>query len=173
MNKIIMSTMADLIESLPPERFTMSTWTGLWWYEQTGDGKEFRCEPEMIPTLSINKCNTAGCIAGWAVAMVNNMDASNVKKTSSIYDEGRDALGLTLEEASLLFYYDEDSIWFQNRKELGIKTRCERDHYIDGCGVECPADLYIADDEITNHVAAKVLRGIVSGEYKLEKKVSQ
>lgn len=166
MNKMIMASLADFIESLPSERFNMSTWSGLWWYEESDGKMKVMYETELNPSLSLHKCNTAGCIAGWAVAMVSNMDVGKMVRTSQISTEAQNALGLTMKEASALFYIDDQSIWFRLRKSLGIKTRCEVDHP-DCHYPNCPADAYIADDQITNEIAAKVLRKIVSGEYKL------
>lgn len=187
MNKTIMTTLADIIESLPRQKFNMQYWSSavtryenpdaiddnephIWFYTSNTGSKE---------QLSIHNCNTAGCIGGWAVAFANNMSISNMDDSEILYQAAH-ILGLEIEDGRSLFFPDEHSIWLKYRKELGLHTVCESEHgrlYIysaDGrivetiCaedGDECYSDTMIAMDSISNIAAAKLLRGIVSGEY--------
>lgn len=54
------------------------------------------------------KCGTAGCIAGWAY-MLSRKDPD--RNSSEVLAEGRDALGLTSDQADVLFTGDARGAW--------------------------------------------------------------
>lgn len=195
MNKIIMKTLADIIESLPRERFNMQYWSSTVVRYENPDASDndkpyisyYRSNVGSEEQLSIHDCNTAGCIGGWAVAFANNMSISHLHDSDILY-QGAHILDLEIEEARSLFFPDENSIWLKYRKELGLSTVCESEHerlyvydstghivktvcaeYDGACdeygGENCYCNSIIAMDSISNAAAAKLLRGIVNGEY--------
>jgi len=67
MNKEKMTRLALFMEDLEKERFSIGYWISESYINRMGNA-DF-CEGSI---LDINLCGTAGCIAGWALALENN-----------------------------------------------------------------------------------------------------
>lgn len=118
MNKERMYVLADLIDTISPEKFNISNWTLD--VEPLPDGSGYYYNNQEIhANLSAYDCGTAGCIAGWAVALKNDLDLKSFP-LSSVSAEASDYLGLTIGEANSLFFFGQKSIWHKYHSELGF-----------------------------------------------------
>src|SRR5210317_43248 len=104
MNTERMHLLADLLETIKPVKFNMGYW--LSHYDEVEDrycpNSFDQDDPKDSMSLSVYDCNTAGCIAGWAIAMKNDLQATN-------------------EKAHNLFYYaGSNTIWEQHLHHLGL-----------------------------------------------------
>ena len=121
MNKERMLLLADLLEELPEHKFSIEYWASEWDDEHQ---EHFSQENGDYVYLSGYDCTTAGCVAGWAVAMKNDMaiknelemDAGAIEHDAAVY------LGLNRFQANDLFYYGSDSIYGRYAGELGLNT---------------------------------------------------
>ena len=78
MNREKMHKLALFLEDLDKDRFSIGYWVS---QSDVFDGEVEFTEGE---TLDINLCGTAGCIAGWAVALENN---GKIATMDCYYDE--------------------------------------------------------------------------------------
>lgn len=138
MNTERMFLLADLLDSLPPEKFNLSYWVSEIYDE--GYSNDDYCD------LSAYNCNSAACIAGWAVALKNDLNAGSVY-CGDIEMDAAEYLGLTLQERNRLFYYGSDTIWNTHRETLGCEIPFE--------------------DTVTNKMAATAVRNIAQGKWEL------
>lgn len=159
--------LADFIESLPPKRFNISNWIS----ELMGSDYSYYNASEI---LDINVCKTAGCIAGWALALDNGgvIELSRVQTpddAKAIALRGAESLGLSLEQAVRLFYVDEYTIWVEYIDMYEELLDCYGDDDFEWSKVESNelAEYLSANDPINNKVAAFMLRQIAKGEVKL------
>ena len=165
MNKHRMLELADFLENIEPHRFNISRWAAN--ISKNPYREKFDYEQSSI--IDINVCNTAGCIAGWAVAYYNNGFAEFPKElnlTTAAYNviRGAELLDLTYEEATRLFYYSEqESVWWKYIEEIPGTEDIISDMSDNG---DC-IDSYDLDEYITNKVACKFLRKIANGEMTL------
>jgi hypothetical protein len=162
MNKVIIRQLADVLDNLEIQRFNMSYWISSveravtsgdidwtdegihdkysistlyrYFYPEEGDDME----------IDILKCHTAGCLAGWANALVSNLSCVIRLPTDVVYNANC-ALGLSDHEGDQLYYTYHNSIWDRYRDTLGLD------------GDFCMED-------IDNKIAAKALRLIADGE---------
>lgn len=118
MNKERMYVLADLIETISPEKFNISNWTLDVEPLPDGSGHHY-VNQEIDANLSAYDCGTAGCIAGWAVALKNDLDLKSFP-LGSVAIEACDYLGITMEEGQSLFYFGQNSIWHKYYSELGF-----------------------------------------------------
>jgi hypothetical protein len=163
MNKQKMLELADFIENLDRWRFNIGFWASDFskgYYTPTSN-------------LDVNICNTAGCIAGWAMAMENGGEVTMstvVSPEMANYNvfSGARILGLTFAQASRLFYVDPDSIWVQYwemyKHLIDIEDIEEIEAFSDYHG---SIDSEKLGDKISNKVAAFMLRQIANGEFYL------
>ena len=139
MNKERMILLADLLDSIKPEKFNITYWASDY-NEYTTD---YSCQDD-IADLSVYNCNTAGCIAGWAVAMKNDLQVNDVY-LDRVEEIAKDYLDLTYEESQRLFYYGNASVWSEYGEKLGCYD----------------------NEKVTASQAAITLRKIVAGEWEL------
>jgi hypothetical protein len=157
-----MLELADFLENIEQERFNISMWASN--LTKSSSGK-FLYNPGS--EVDINVCNTAGCIAGWAIAYYNNGFAyfpplNAVNATLNVV-RGAEILDLSLEEAKRLFYTDEESVWYRNIVEIP-GTEDFLDDVYDG---KASIEDYDFESYITSKVAAQFLRKIANGEFTL------
>jgi len=114
MNKERMILLADLLDSIKPEKFNIVYWTS----DYNPDEDEHYCQDDIVD-LSVYNCNTAGCIAGWAVAMKNDLQVNDVR-LDHVEEIAKDYLDLTHEESQRLFYYGSASVWSDYGEQLGL-----------------------------------------------------
>jgi len=142
MNKERMLLLAELLETIKPHKFNIETWVSV--YDEECN---WHSSPDYVD-LSAYNCNSAACVAGWAVAMMNDLTVDQLH-CRTVEDEATEYLGLTVREAHHLFYYGSDSIYHQHRSELGI----------------------LEDEPLTKAVTAKhaamTIRKVVEGEWSL------
>jgi len=157
MNTENMIKLAKLIESLPEKKFNMTYWTSeIQGFTHDGNVTYYANNQK----IDYYDCTTAGCIAGWAIALKHDlraeiMEANSVSNVAEIKETACDFLGLTKEEGDNLFLMEGGSIWFDHAfKDFDIF------HQNNGTGID--------PDAITNKMAAEVLRKIISGEVSLE-----
>jgi hypothetical protein len=144
MNKERMYLLAELLETIPPAKFKLTSWTCDY------DAEEHLYDvQEFSATLSAYDCGTAGCIAGWAVAMKNDLSINQYKLTSFEREAG-EYLGLTPEEGRALFYYNSNSVWHHYRNAFGFD------------------DAWDYDDVVEAKHAAYALRMLADGEWSFE-----
>jgi hypothetical protein len=165
MNHTKMLELANFMENLEAERFNMGYWVSYFDYDEDNQ-KNIYQENEV---LDINDCNTAGCIAGWTVALeyggAFNIDEHIYQDSNDYYDFGvkdsaRNILNLKQSEADRLFLFSSESVWFDYRKDYDLTEFYE---YRNDENV-----LYAIDEEeIKPKHVADMLRRIVSGEVKL------
>jgi len=157
MNVDNMIKLAELIESLPEKKFNMTYWTSeIQGFTHDGNVTHYANNDK----IDYYDCTTAGCIAGWAIALKNNLRAETLIANSSdniatIKSEASDFLGLTVQEGNNLFLMESSSIWFDH-----AFIDFDIFHEDNGSGID--------PDSITNKMAAEVLRKIISGEVDLE-----
>ena len=152
-----MVKLAKLIESLPEKKFNMTYWTSeIQGFTHDGNVTYYANNQK----IDYYDCTTAGCIAGWAIALKHDlraeiMEANSVSNVAEIKETACDFLGLTKEEGDNLFLMEGGSIWFDHAfKDFDIF------HQNNGSGID--------PDAITNKMAAEVLRKVISGEVSLE-----
>ena len=152
-----MIKLAKLIESLPEKKFNMTYWTSeIQGFTHDGNVTYYANNQK----IDYYDCTTAGCIAGWAIALKHDlraeiMEANSVSNVAEIKETACDFLGLTKEEGDNLFLMESRSIWFDHAfKDFDIF------HQDNGSGID--------PDAITNKMAAEVLRKVISGEVSLE-----
>jgi hypothetical protein len=119
MNKERMLLLADLLETITPEKFNIENWTLDIHHDLYGDSGATYSNQYHHASLSAYDCGTAGCIAGWAVAMKNDLDLKNFP-AASVATEACDYLGLTEDQGRSLFYFGETTIWGKYRDDLGF-----------------------------------------------------
>lgn len=120
MNKERMLLLADLLEELPEHKFSIEYWASEW----DDEHQEHINQDDGYVYLSGYDCKTAGCVAGWAIAMKNDMaiknelemSASDIEHGAAVY------LGLNRFQANDLFYYGSDSVYARYAGELGLNT---------------------------------------------------
>lgn len=146
MNKERMLMLADLLEEIKEHQFNIEYWVS----DYDPESGEYVVDDSAsdIVDYSVYKCESAACIAGWAVALKNDMKVSE-QDVTEIEEKAADYLGLTTWEAKKLFYFDTRSIWNERADELGY----QREHYL--------AHQVKAVD------AAFAIRRIVDGEWSL------
>lgn len=142
MNKERMLLLAELLETIKPHKFNLETWVSV--YDEECN---WHSSPDYVD-LSAYNCNSAACVAGWAVAMKNDLTVDDLQ-CRTVEEEAIEYLGLNYREAQHLFYYGSDSIYEQHRSELGI---------LEG------EPLAIA---VTAKHAAMTIRKVVDGEWSL------
>lgn len=113
MNKERMLLLAELLETIKPHKFNIETWISE--YDEACD---WHSSPDYVD-LSAYNCNSAACVAGWAVAMKNDLTVNQLS-CRTVEEEATEYLGLNYREAQHLFYYGEESVYGQHRDELGI-----------------------------------------------------
>ena len=147
MNKERMLLLADLLEGLPEYKFSIEYWASEW----DDEHQEHVNQDDGYVYLSGYDCTTAGCVAGWAVAMKNDMaikndlemDAGDIEHGAAAY------LGLNRFQANDLFYYGSDSVYARYAGELGLNTDQLLGH------------------QITQKHASIVVRKVAEGEWSL------
>jgi len=147
MNKERMLLLADLLEELPENKFSIEYWASEW----DDEHQEHINQDDGYIYLSGYDCTTAGCVAGWAVAMKNDMaiknelemDACDIEHGAAAY------LGLNRVQANDLFYYGNDSVYARYAGELGLNTDQLLGH------------------QITKKHASIVVRKVAEGEWSL------
>ena len=137
MNTQRMMILADLLDSLPEEKFELAYWVN--------DRRQEGETPDYVD-LSVYDCNTTACIAGWAVALKNDLAVDNLY-CGDVEVQAGDYLGLNRQEMQRLFFYGLDTIWSDHADELG----CESPY----------------DYTVTNKMAAKAVRNIAQGKWEL------
>lgn len=139
MNKERMILLADLLDSIKPEKFNITYWTSD--YNPDEDQHYFQDD---IADLSVYNCNSAACIAGWAVAMKNDLQVNDVR-IDHIEEIAKNYLDLSHEESQRLFYYGSASVWSDYGEQLGLYE----------------------NEKLTGSQAAIALREIAAGNWEL------
>ena len=127
-NRENMMKLALHLEDIDKSRFNMNYWVSSYQdeYQEHMEGER----------LDINDCGTAGCIAGWAVALANNgkfnaIDADEYEGLELDDEElllgdvrhyAAEWLGLTMSQADQLFYFGEDSVWKRYMDDYDLDT---------------------------------------------------
>ena len=183
--------LADVLENLPEYRFHINRWSSVFdnarFYEDSKEVDESISETLLYSNnecyywgnddiLDINVCNTAGCIAGWAIALDNNGVAKfpvirEVHDANTITFRGAMSLGLTMRQAkSLFFTSSEKSIWNSHLDDYYIfLDEWSRDNILNmdliGTGDRVAISEMFDNNEIiiNNKAAAYVLRSIGRG----------
>lgn len=151
MNKEKMHLLADLLETIKPVKFNMTYWMSHYNDEHAeySPNNPEADAPYDTMSLSAYDCNTAGCIAGWAIAMKNDLQVTN-EKIHNIEAQAAKYLGLDSSQASKLFYYSgHNTIWVQHSHHFGFDENIPN------------------DDQIKPKHAAYALRMIADGEWEL------
>jgi hypothetical protein len=162
MNKERMFLLADLLDAIKPMKFNMNDWFSVYvGGDEDYDGARFNTTT--VQVMNGYDCDSAACIAGWAVAMKHDMNVNrpHSRVTDGNYNgdyshlpvlvEAEDYLGLSRGQSANLFTdqsNDEDWIFHQHREELGL-------------------DEHFDMSDITHKMAAKVVRNVASGEWHL------
>lgn len=130
MNIENMTKLADFLENLSEERFNIAEWVS--GYEYTyDDGLEYYYHN----ILDINVCNTAGCIAGWAVCLMNDgcvsitndeysdtlITRKNHLRISDVSIQAAEWLGLDWFEAQYLFVPGSRSVWHRYADDYNLE----------------------------------------------------
>lgn len=169
MNRENMMKLALHLEDVDKTRFNMN-----YWVSSYQDDFQEHMEGER---LDINDCGTAGCIAGWAVALANNgkvdvVDADidedlvldqNEILLGDVRHHAAEWLGLPLYQADQLFYFDEDSVWNRYSNDYDLKTHPSIGNNKQRC---------VDADGVHPKYAADMLYRILSGEDVFTEKVS-
>ena len=137
MNKERMMMLADLLDSLPEEKFDLTYWIN--------DREQEEETPDYVD-LSVYDCNTTACIAGWAVALKNDLAVDELY-CGDVEKEAGEYLGLSRQEMQRLFYYGIETIWNDHADELD-------------CG-------FPYEDTVTSKIAATAIRNIAQGKWEL------
>lgn len=166
MNKERMFLLADLLDAIKPMKFNMNDWFSVYVGSDHEDedsdyGRRFNRNNFQI--MNGYDCDSAACIAGWAVALKNDMNVNRPYNavTEGNYNgnyshlpvlvEAEEYLDLSRGQSANLFTdqsNDEDWIFHQHREELGL-------------------DEYFDMSDITHKMAARVVRNVASGEWRL------
>lgn len=154
MNKQRMLLLADLLDSIKPEKFNLTYWASNVKHDPIDDHYSYFCQDGEYVDLSVYNCNTAGCVAGWAVALKNDLnvvltdDGADGIKIFNVESQAREYLDLTHDESTSLFYYGCNSIWSKYSEELGLD------------------DTEIGyDNAVKSHHAALLIRYIAEGKW--------
>lgn len=201
MNSQKITALADFLDTLPKYRFNMKHWVSYFdkeeylrleqyytenrgKYDNLGEDAFIQSNEAFFgiaDALDINVCDTAGCIAGWAIAMDNGGRAI-IDRAFTSFDvniiamKGAIALGLSLKEANRLFYTVQgDSIWCEDLDKYIHKLDpysytniMENIDFSDKYYYESVVELFDRNlIVITNSVASYVLRLIASGDIEL------
>ena len=175
MNKERMLLLADLLDSLKPVKFNMSDWFSTfegYIYDNANQGEDPSDRDNLEFTTNNYQqmngydCNSAACIAGWAVVMKHDFAVDRPEEETIIGNgfrsdyshmpiliEACDYLGLTHKQGIDLFTKDEYSVWDRYANALGLD---ETDNFLYNDFVEL--------SDITPKIAAKLVRMVVSGE---------
>jgi len=147
MNKERMLLLADLLEELPENKFSIEYWACEW----NDEDQEHINQDDGYIYLSGYDCTTAGCVAGWTIAMKNDMEVKNdLEMSASDIEHGAaEYLGLNRFQANDLFYYGSDSVYGRYAGELGLNTDQLLGH------------------QITQKHASIVVRKVAEGEWSL------
>lgn len=174
MNKQRMLMLADLLDQLKPTKFNMGNWFSVCTSsEYLGvDEKDLDVKHEYlefkdnrVQVMNGYDCNSAACIAGWAVVMKNDflldrpgsvtLDHNPFSNVYPILEEAAEYLGISSNEASRLFLNEYDSIWEEYEEELlsvgGYRVGWDN----------------ISLEKITPKMAAYAVRKIVNEEWEL------
>ena len=125
MNKNRMLMLAELLETIPPVKFNIEYWAS----NYIEDTDEHSVQDDFT-VLSGYDCSTAGCVAGWAVALKNDMAIENYR-TDRIEEDAMEYLDLNRYEAQSLFYYGNDSIYAKYAGDLGLNNDFLLGHQIE------------------------------------------
>lgn len=173
MNKAFMLKLADLLEILPSERFNMD-----YWFSYVSETPFGNPAYESSYSIALNDCGTAGCVAGWTMALANDgvydfesvrevQDGTNWLYFSDMEDMAANHLGLSHFEAQQLFHVSNDSnLWIKYAKELGLDSEV-RKYYDDYDNVT--DQQILVTESIDPAVASVLLRGLVDGRFKFDK----
>ena len=159
--------LADFIESIPARRFNILNWVS----ELLGEHHSYYSASEV---LDINVCKTAGCIAGWALALENGgvIELPKVQTpddAKAIVSRGAEILGLEFEQGTRLFYVDEESVWVEHINMYEHLLDCYGGDDLEWSKEdEEQLSNFLSDTSpINNKAAAFMLRKIANGEVKL------
>lgn len=123
MNTENIKKLVSFLEDLDSSRFNMGYWVS---DTEMGDTGNY---------LDTNACNTAGCIAGWALVLKSNsaieiFDEYDIEEdmvlkdnqyhVEEIIDIAGEWLGLTCKQAMQLFTFHNDSLWYKYGHEYGL-----------------------------------------------------
>lgn len=191
MNKTKITQLADFLDSLPRHRFDINRWSSTFdssdYYESSKDQDQdllsidFNHYYYSSNIIDINICNTAGCIAGWAIAMDNNgkielPTVNNSETAASIVTRGAISLGLTINQARKLFFTSEgNSVWVNYMEDyISVLDPGSRNRVIEevdfGSDYEAEQIINLFNNDeiyISNSVASYVLKLIVDEVIKL------
>ena len=168
-----MLKLADLLEILPSERFNMD-----YWFSYVSEDDFGKPTYESSYNVALNNCGTAGCVAGWTMALANDgvydfeavrevQDGMNWLYFSDMEDMAANHLGLTHFEAQQLFHASNDSnLWVKYGKELGLDSKVHK--YYDDYDIVTYQQI-VNTEEIDPAVASVLLRGLVDGRFKFDK----
>jgi len=137
MNTERMMMLANLLDSLPEEKFDLTYWVN--------DREQEEETPDYVD-LSVYDCNTTACIAGWAVALKNDLSVDELY-CGDVEKEAGEYLGLNRQEMQRLFYYGTETIWNDHADELD-------------CG-------FPYEHTVTSKIAATAIRNIAQGKWEL------
>lgn len=152
MNKAIIGQLANMIESVEPDKFYMGHWFGEFDVEANEMYDAF-IDQDYGTKIDMNLCGTSACIAGWTIAMMNGQYGIYFSFQET-WELAAHYLGLTKSQAEKIFFYGKDSVWAEYAEDY--------DFNFDAWG-----DRGISPDQITNKKAADMLRRIASGEVEL------
>lgn len=168
-----MLKLADLLEILPSERFNMD-----YWFSYVSEDDFGKPAYESSYNVALNDCGTAGCVAGWTMALANDgvydfeagrqsQDGTNWLYFSDMEDMAANYLGLTHFEAQQLFHAGSDyNLWVKYGTELGVGSKV-RKYYDEDDNVTYQRIL--DTEQIDPAVASVLLRGLVDGRFKFDK----
>lgn len=161
MKKENMLKLADFLDNLPEFRFDIG-----YWIAEYDENLDDYCNGHII---DLEDCNTAGCIAGWACALMNDNSYevefdhyTEEYEYQSVEDEAAYFLGLESYEARRLFIPNENSVWAKYAEDYGIVFH---DYGTKANGIPVK---YLRDTrQIHPKYVADMLHRIVSGEVEL------
>jgi len=175
MNKERMFLLADLLDKLKPVKFNMADWFSTYdgyAYDDLSQGEDPDDHAELEFTTNKYQqmngydCNSAACIAGWAVVMKHDFALDRPEEetiTGSMFRsdlshmpvliEACEYLGLTKSQGLDLFTKHDNSVWDRNAEDLGLSETANYDTYG-----------YVDLDDITPKIAAKLVRMVAKGE---------
>jgi hypothetical protein len=183
MNKERMLLLADLLDQLKPVKFNMGDWfstyegneydTASLGYvhddsivgDHPDDHAELRFVTNHYQQMNGYDCNSAACIAGWAVVIKHDFALDRPQEVTvgdrfltdlshmPVLIEACEYLGLTSQQGYDLFTKTENSVWDRHAEDLGLdKTDNFEMHD------------YVELSDITPKIAAKLVRMVVNGE---------
>lgn len=146
MNKQRMLMLADLLENINDNQFYIGNW-----FSMIDEFNNYCSQSDYGNIkLSTYDCDTAGCIAGWAIAMKHDLSL-DAHLGDSPQVEASDYLGLDAYQANKLFFtYPMDCVWKVYADELGIVFNQRGE-----------------TTEVTNKQASIAVRKIAEGEWVL------